>query len=558
MSSKPTRQFLQAGAAALCLALTGCGGGDASNSAVTGTLTGVAAVGDPIAGGTVNIQCASGGALAATTSTAGAWQVNLVGQGLPCAVQVTGGTVKSIANATAYHSIALTFGTVNITPLTDLLVANLAATANPSVWFGGLGTSAAGLALVNQAALDASIAKIRSTLATLAPLATLNPITTAFTAAPGNGMDDMLAAFRAAMTKAAVSYSMLLTSAATPAFTAPAGFSVALGNTFAGTVSGGSIVVPTAPSGVASSATSTTEISLSWNAVPGATSYAVYRSTAANLQPTASNKVATVTTPASTSTELTASTAYFFKVIAANPAGESVASAEFSATTQAVAPPPPAISGLSPATAAAGALVTISGTNLGGFVPAPLVRFGTALAAIASANATAIVVTVPAGLAAGSIAVTVANGDGTGAVAAGNFTATATVPPDANALSSGTDYGIVYSGGANTPPAGPNPGIDHRTSISARFDTTGDLTGYPFSVSEAPTIGTSSVAELATDGVMSVGRWTNGTLGGSFYGGTLVFDAGHGLPGQLAHARVVLPQLAGPSVSVATPPTCAP
>ncbi|MDD5029294.1 MAG: fibronectin type III domain-containing protein, partial [Rhodoferax sp.] len=446
MNSMTCKKLVLSSAAALGFALTGCGG--SSPEATTG-ITGIAAVGAPIVNGTVNIQCAAGNAIASTTtSNDGVFQFNLTGQTLPCAVQVSGGMVNSVTNATPYHSIAVTVGTVNVTPMTDLLLANLAATATPSTWFTALGTSKTPLTTINQTAVDASIAKIRSTLAALAPLVTLNPVTSAFTAAAGNSMDDTLAAFKAAMTKASVSYSTLLSAAATPAFTAPTGFSAALGNTFAATVSGGSMVVPAAPEGLAASASSSTDISLSWTAVTGATSYAVYRSSAANVQVSEANKVDTVTTPASTSTGLTASTAYFYKVTASNAAGESVASAEVNASTN------------NPVT-----------------------------------------VTPPAG--------------GGGA--------------NANALSSGTDYGIIYSGSANTPPAGPNPGIDNRTPISAQFDSAGNMTGYTASVSEAPTIGSASVGELATDGIMSIGRWTNGALAGAFYSVLPVFDANHGL-----------------------------
>ena len=99
--------------------------------AASTTLSGTAAVGAPIVGAAVNVTCAAGAALSniPATSAIGAWSVTLSGQTLPCAVQVSGGTVNGAANTTTYQSIANAYGIVNVTPLTDLLVANLAGSA---------------------------------------------------------------------------------------------------------------------------------------------------------------------------------------------------------------------------------------------------------------------------------------------------------------------------------------------------------------------------------------------------------------------------------------------
>ena len=62
--------------------ISGCGGGNNSGSAATpsaatpSVLSGTAAVGAPIVGGTIAVTCAAGGALPTTTTSAtGAWQV---------------------------------------------------------------------------------------------------------------------------------------------------------------------------------------------------------------------------------------------------------------------------------------------------------------------------------------------------------------------------------------------------------------------------------------------------------------------------------------------------
>jgi hypothetical protein len=90
----------------------------------------------------------------------------------------------------------------------------------------------------------------------------------------------------------------------------------------------------------------------------------------------------------------------------------------------------PTVTGFSPTSGAVGTSVTITGTNLGSFTPAPLVKFGTTTATVSAASAASITVTVPAGLAAGNSAITLSNFDGTGVVTVGTFnvTAAATVP----------------------------------------------------------------------------------------------------------------------------------
>ncbi|MER6786990.1 glycosyl hydrolase family 18 protein [Streptomyces sp. NPDC000658] len=84
--------------------------------------------------------------------------------------------------------------------------------------------------------------------------------------------------------------------------------------------------VPGTPGGLTVSGTTSSSVSLSWNAVSGATGYSVYRGGA---------KATTVTGTSATVTGLTASTAYTFQVTAANAAGESAKSAPVTGTTAA-------------------------------------------------------------------------------------------------------------------------------------------------------------------------------------------------------------------------------
>ncbi|MHC3473009.1 chitinase [Streptomyces sp. 7R007] len=83
---------------------------------------------------------------------------------------------------------------------------------------------------------------------------------------------------------------------------------------------------PAAPTGLTAGTVTSSSVALSWSAVTGATSYAVYRDGA---------KVQTVTGTSATVTGLAASTAYGFQVTAVNTAGESAKSAAVTATTTA-------------------------------------------------------------------------------------------------------------------------------------------------------------------------------------------------------------------------------
>jgi hypothetical protein len=184
---------------------------------------------------------------------------------------------------------------------------------------------------------------------------------------------------------------------------------------------------PAAPTGVTATAASSTQIDLSWSAVNGAQGYRIYRSTTAGQAVTAMTDIlggaVTVATNHSDS-GLTAGTTYYYKIVAANSSGDSAASTEVSVTTSAAVGTTPTVSGFTPATGAVGTIVTISGSNLGNFTPAPQVKFGTTTATVSSATATSIVVTVPAGLAAGNSTITLSNFDGSGVVTVGTFNVT--------------------------------------------------------------------------------------------------------------------------------------
>ena len=95
---------------------------------------------------------------------------------------------------------------------------------------------------------------------------------------------------------------------------------------------------PTAPSGLAATATSSNAISLSWGAVTttcaGGVTYDVFRGTTSGFTPSSSNQVSSgVTTASFVDSGLAASTTYFYLVEAADTGGTSAASNQASATT---------------------------------------------------------------------------------------------------------------------------------------------------------------------------------------------------------------------------------
>ncbi|MEU6622139.1 glycoside hydrolase family 18 protein [Streptomyces litmocidini] len=87
---------------------------------------------------------------------------------------------------------------------------------------------------------------------------------------------------------------------------------------------GDPVQLPAAPTGLTAGSPTSTSVPLSWTAVPGATSYKVYRGGA---------PVATVTGTSYTATGLAPGTSYSFQVSAANSAGESGKSTALTVTT---------------------------------------------------------------------------------------------------------------------------------------------------------------------------------------------------------------------------------
>ncbi len=172
--------------------LGGCGGGGGSssspvsgnNTGTTASVSGTAATGYPIVGGAVAVKCASGFTTSATTANDGTWSATIPDTAYPCAVQVSGGTANGVALTAPVHSMMLGSGNVNVTPLTDLIVANVAG-QDPATWFTSANSTQLNAA-VTSANITSAIGVVSTVLASLPGQPALpngfNPITTPFNA----------------------------------------------------------------------------------------------------------------------------------------------------------------------------------------------------------------------------------------------------------------------------------------------------------------------------------------------------------------------------------------
>ena len=193
----------------VALLLSGCGGSNSSSSAgPTGggggvsvtppaTLSGTAAVGQPITGSVFAIDVNGKSSPAVTTSAAGAFVVDVSGMTAPYFLSITG---VAGGKQVTLNSIATTNGqTVNLTPLTDLILSISSGQPSGSS-FATLCTPVANVvapaclsALANAATpakLDAAVSAVTSIISPLNAAGT-NPLTGTF-AANGTGFDALL------------------------------------------------------------------------------------------------------------------------------------------------------------------------------------------------------------------------------------------------------------------------------------------------------------------------------------------------------------------------------
>lgn len=127
-------------------------------------LSGTAATGLALAGSSVAVKCASGTA-ATTTGGTGQYALTFTRGALPCMVQVTGTvdgasiTLHSLAE-TGSTDDGVTTAVANVTPLTEMIVAQMAATL-PSELFASFGAGSAVTAEQVQAATNALLGVLK-------------------------------------------------------------------------------------------------------------------------------------------------------------------------------------------------------------------------------------------------------------------------------------------------------------------------------------------------------------------------------------------------------------
>jgi len=182
------------------LLLSGCGGGGSGGGTEEnpsqGEFSGTAAMGHPVAGGTLELRCASG-TRTATTGPDGRYRVELEkALQLPCVMLVRDGTVAGQPNRESLAGVLLRLGGVaNVTPWTHLIAARLLG-GEPNNAVRTMAPSEL-TRLLTDDKLDTARIFVREQLAKVlgnSPSADIDPIGTAFEAVPGNGMDDLVSA----------------------------------------------------------------------------------------------------------------------------------------------------------------------------------------------------------------------------------------------------------------------------------------------------------------------------------------------------------------------------
>lgn len=157
---------------------------------------------------------------------------------------------------------------------------------------------------------------------------------------------------------------------------------------------------PSAPTGVSATA-GNGQATISWNTVSGATSYNIYWSTTSGVTKTNGTKITGATSPYS-HTGLTNGTTYYYIVTAVNSSGESVESAQVSAT-----PTAPTITGFTPKSGTMGSQITLTGTHFNTEISGNTVRINDLVAAVTNASASELMVIVPEGATTGKISLTI-------------------------------------------------------------------------------------------------------------------------------------------------------
>ncbi len=210
--------------AAACAGLAvGCGGGSSSSSDAGGspptpaslTITGTAATGAALAGATIDLKCATGSG-SATTAADGSYSASISGGALPCVARATSGSTVLHGASAASGSSAR----INLTPLTQLIVAQLAL-GEPATYFSGYGSSAAAALTASavSGAQAAVVAKLKGGGVDFSAVADASggPLAAKNGSTAGDAYDQLLDQMKAALAAGGTTLDALTTAYATEA-----------------------------------------------------------------------------------------------------------------------------------------------------------------------------------------------------------------------------------------------------------------------------------------------------------------------------------------------------
>ncbi len=185
----------------VCLAvvamLAACGGsgGGSSSGATSTTLTGVAAVGAPMAGATITITDANGTTLNTTAGDDGRYSINVANLVAPFVVTASGAIGDGQTTQVAVVATAPTMGsttTANINPLTNAISSKLSSTSDPANLATNISTEKLNITQSLISNTSSFLGQALSALASSAGAASdFNPITDVTFAANGTGLDKL-------------------------------------------------------------------------------------------------------------------------------------------------------------------------------------------------------------------------------------------------------------------------------------------------------------------------------------------------------------------------------
>jgi len=201
----PTNKMSTALVAACALMLSACGGGGDDAAPITPPVTpaaltigGTAATGAAMAGASVQVKCV-GGSGSATSGSDGAFSASITGAALPCALSATSSDGKTTLRSIAPAGTA-TSATANITPLSEIIVAQVAG-GDAGALFGSF--DAAAQAKLSSTNVASAVTTVAAALKGTIDLSGVNPLSDTLVAAgggkTGNALDQKLDTLGAAL-----------------------------------------------------------------------------------------------------------------------------------------------------------------------------------------------------------------------------------------------------------------------------------------------------------------------------------------------------------------------